>query len=164
MTQVYFYTTLVHTPLVPFGVSLLKASAGVMVTASHNPARDNGYKVYWANGCQIIPPHDKAIAAAIQQNLEPTCWDAGLVDRPPSPQLVERPLEKVREAYFERLKRINNTPAAGHVRFVYTPMHGVGLPFMKRAMEDLGVAEDMVVVKEQVRPPPQPPAGPAAMG
>ena len=135
-----------------------------MITASHNPARDNGYKVYWANGCQIIPPHDKAIAAAIQQNLEPTSWDAGLVDHPPSPLLVERPLEKVREAYFERLKRINNTPAergawGGRVRFVYTPMHGVGLPFMKRAMEDLGVAEDMVIVKEQARPPPS--AGPA---
>lgn len=66
--------TVVPTPLVAFGVSYLEACAGVMVTASHNPKKDNGYKVYWGNGSQIIPPRDAGIAASILRNLEP--WQA----------------------------------------------------------------------------------------
>lgn len=54
--RVWWYEDTVHTPLVPFGVGELAAAAGIMITASHNPAQDNGYKVYWGNGCQIIPP------------------------------------------------------------------------------------------------------------
>ncbi|RXN25513.1 phosphoglucomutase-2 [Labeo rohita] len=68
---VYLFSDITPTPYVPFTVSHLGLCAGVMVTASHNPKQDNGYKVYWANGAQIIPPHDKGIAAAIEQNLEP---------------------------------------------------------------------------------------------
>lgn len=63
--KVYYYAKLVHTPLVPFAVKKLGAACGIMITASHNPKNDNGYKVYWDNACQIIPPHDKGIAEAI---------------------------------------------------------------------------------------------------
>lgn len=66
--------TVVPTPLVAFGVSHLEACAGVMVTASHNPKKDNGYKVYWGNGSQMIPPRDAGIAASILRNLDP--WQA----------------------------------------------------------------------------------------
>jgi phosphoglucomutase len=126
-----------------------------MITASHNPAQDNGYKVYWSNGCQIIPPHDKKIAAAVEENLLPTCWDEELVD---TSDLVEKPLEWVEEAYFKCLKGINiqREAVTGGLKFVYTPMHGVGLPFMIRAVEDLGIAKDMVIVKEQVSIPSPP--------
>ena len=61
----------VHTPLVPFAIDYYGASGGVMITASHNPANDNGYKVYYLNGCQIIPPVDKEIADSIEENLTP---------------------------------------------------------------------------------------------
>lgn len=74
--RVFLMGGTVATPLVAFGVSHTKACAGVMVTASHNPKKDNGYKVYWGNGSQIIPPHDKGIAASIQRNLEP--WQVGV--------------------------------------------------------------------------------------
>lgn len=67
-----------HTPLVPFAVKHYGAEAGVMVTASHNPKEDNGYKVYWSNGCQIIPPHDSGIAAAIENEGEVLSWDAAV--------------------------------------------------------------------------------------
>ena len=63
---VYYYRSIVHTPLVPFAVTELRASCGIMVTASHNPKEDNGYKLYWDNGCQIISPHDKHIAQLIE--------------------------------------------------------------------------------------------------
>ncbi|CAN0214850.1 unnamed protein product, partial [Hapterophycus canaliculatus] len=72
--RVFLMDGTVATPLVAFGVSHTEACAGVMVTASHNPKKDNGYKVYWGNGSQIIPPHDAGIATSISRNLEP--WQA----------------------------------------------------------------------------------------
>lgn len=56
-----FFLSMCPTPLVPFTISHQRCVAGVMVTASHNPARDNGYKLYWSNACQIIPPIDKVV-------------------------------------------------------------------------------------------------------
>jgi phosphomannomutase len=67
---VYLYSQMTATPFVPYCISQLNALAGVMVTASHNPKEDNGYKVYWTNSAQIIPPHDKNIQEKILQNLK----------------------------------------------------------------------------------------------
>lgn len=78
--KVIWFGQLVHTPMVPFAVNRYGAAAGVMVTASHNPKNDNGYKVYWDNGSQIIPPHDSGIAAAIENVDEILSWDSTLVD------------------------------------------------------------------------------------
>jgi len=155
--KVWYYEVPTHTPLVPFGVRELGAVAGIMITASHNPARDNGYKVYWSNGCQIIPPHDAGIADAILANLKPVSWDTSVVDEPCL--LVEASLGLVKDRYH---KAIQCAAHPGHVevkmnpdlRFVYTPMHGVGLPAMKRCVEDLGIASQMVVVEAQADPDP----------
>lgn len=59
------------TPYVPYSVTTYGCDAGIMVTASHNPKEDNGYKVYWGNGAQIVSPHDSNIAAHIASNLRP---------------------------------------------------------------------------------------------
>lgn len=67
---VHLYGEMVATPFIPFAISHMNLLAGVMVTASHNPKEDNGYKVYWNNGAQIISPHDKNIQAYILDNLE----------------------------------------------------------------------------------------------
>jgi len=156
--KVWWYESPTHTPLVPFGVRELNAAAGIMITASHNPARDNGYKVYWSNGCQIIPPHDVGIAKAILENLEPVSWDTSVVDEPDL--LVEGAFGLVREQYQ---KAIESAARPEHglavvmdpkLRFVYTPLHGVGLRAMKRCMENLGIASQMTVVEAQAEPDP----------
>lgn len=147
--KVYTFSEYVHTPLVPFAVSHLGTCAGVMVTASHNPAQDNGYKVYWSNGCQIIPPHDVGIAAAIEENLKPLTWDTAVTS--------EDVQHSVTEAYFQALSDLlsSKTHSESHeIEFVYTPMHGVGLPFMERASKLLGADLSMHVVSAQAQPDP----------
>ncbi|KAF2102124.1 hypothetical protein NA57DRAFT_54051 [Rhizodiscina lignyota] len=159
--RVYCYTLPVHTPLVPFGVNYLNAAAGVMLTASHNPAQDNGYKVWWSNGCQIIPPHDTGIAAAIEQNLEPLSWDDSIIE---NTFLVEGELGQTRDAYYQAVAAaatIHHQPDFRHskVRFVYTPLHGVGLPFLEHVISEMEIpakvlSTGMSVVAEQAATDP----------
>lgn len=154
--KVWWYETVSHTPMVPFGVRELGAAAGVMVTASHNPAQDNGYKVYWSNGCQIIPPHDSGIAEAILENLEPVTWDTSVVD---NSLLVEGSLALVTDKYHNAVlyaAKLENhhVKINQDIRFVYTPMHGVGLPAMTKCAEMLGIASQMTVVEAQALPDP----------
>lgn len=66
---VWLYSEMVATPFIPFAIFEKNCMAGVMVTASHNPKEDNGYKVYWQNSAQIITPHDKNIEKSILENL-----------------------------------------------------------------------------------------------
>lgn len=154
--KVWWYETPQHTPLVPFGVRELGAVAGVMVTASHNPAQDNGYKVYWSNGCQIIPPHDSGIAEAISENLKPVTWDTSVVD---GSLLVEGSLGLVTDKYNKAVLYAarpgpHDVRIDPELKFVYTPMHGVGLRAMQRCVEILGIASQMTVVEEQAQPDP----------
>jgi phosphoglucomutase len=155
--KVWWYETPSHTPLVPFGVRELNAVAGIMVTASHNPAKDNGYKVYWSNGCQIIPPHDSGIAASIMENLKPVTWDTSVVDN--GDLLVEGSLDLVRDKYHKAIlcaahPEDSHIKMSSDLRFVYTPMHGVGLPAMTQCVETLGIASQMTIVEAQAQPDP----------
>ena len=152
----HYYPVTVHTPLVPFGVNYLGAAVGVMITASHNPAQDNGYKVYWGNGCQIIPPHDKGIAESIAQNLRPMRDYVAFADSITSLSDGAVPwntqsLKSVQNGYFQSLSSIVKLSPPTRP-FVYTPMHGVGLPYMQKAVGD---SKHMVVVKEQAEPDPE---------
>lgn len=138
----------VHTPSVPFAIDLKNAACGVMVTASHNPAKDNGYKVYWSNGCQIIPPHDSGIAESILNNLTPWSWDVSSVS-----SILENPVS-VTEEYFASFSKhvFNELPT--DLKFIYTPMHGVGLPYFEAAARMLNIWNQAVVVEEQANPDP----------
>ena len=149
--KVWWYEHIVHTPLVPFAVVQLKAVAGVMITASHNPAQDNGYKVYGSNGCQINSPADAAIAASILGNLEPMSW--GAVDMNPSRQPI---LAAMKAKYFETVNGIVGFEGAPDdvPEFAYTPMHGVGLDFMREALIKVGMIDSMTIVEQQARPDP----------
>jgi len=143
---VWWYEDLVHTPMVPFGVGNLHAAAGIMITASHNPAQDNGFKVYGSNGCQINTPVDEKIAASILNNLEPLTWDlTAQADQRNSIQ------QSMRSRYVEKLKDYLGEPTPDLPRFVYTPLHGVGLPYLRAA---ISASECMTVVEEQAHPDP----------
>ena len=93
-----FDSTTVPTPLLSFSVRKLKCQAGIIITASHNPKEDNGYKVYWDNGAQIISPIDEKIAQSIEQNLEPwkgKAWQLDILEQNKS-KLVSDPIDKVK--------------------------------------------------------------------
>ena len=149
--RVWMYEDVVHTPLVPFAVRHLHAAAGIMITASHNPAQDNGYKVYGSNGCQINSPVDVEIARFILNNLEPITWNIEVQEA-----LQESILAPLTEKYLETLVQyINSWKKPGiPPRFVYTPMHGVGLRIVTMALKNLDVLGTMVLVEEQAQPNP----------
>ncbi|GEM12679.1 phosphoglucomutase 1 [Rhodotorula toruloides] len=139
--KVYGLDGLVHTPMVPFSVKRIGAALGVMITASHNPARDNGYKVYWSNAIQIIPPHDSGIAAAILESLEveEDAWT------PPTDV----------SGWTGTRDLIQHTTGSTSLLLTYTAMHGVGLPFALDALCAFGFSRDRVtIVEEQAQPDP----------
>lgn len=150
--HVWWYDDLVHTPLVPFGVRYLGAAAGVMITASHNPAEDNGYKVYGSNGCQINYPADSHIASAILQNLEPMILGGSI-----PPTLKSSALPLVKPKYLEMInKRMADIQPdlASPPSFVYTPIHGVGLDCLTTVLKENGISSWMTTVKQQAQPDP----------
>jgi len=121
-----------------------------MITASHNPAQDNGYKVYGSNGCQINSPVDQQIAASILLNLGPISWK---VQDPRHAHARKSVLDEVQARYFEKIKQfVRTSKDKSPPRFVYTPMHGVGLKYMV-SMLSRG-PNRMVPVKEQAQPDP----------
>lgn len=109
--RVHLLRDYVPTPLVAFAVKTMQATAGIMITASHNPAQDNGYKVYQSNGAQINTPVDQYMAESIQQNLEPwdKAWDEGKVQ--PESQDI---LSTLRDQYVQQLLSLHNL-----VRFLF---------------------------------------------
>ena len=145
----------VHTPMVPFTIDNFGASAGVMVTASHNPANDNGYKVYYSNGCQIIPPHDHGIATSIDSNLAPwkDVWDVAKAFKSgiESGRLILVKGEMTIK-YLDQIKELIKYPHLGF-DFVYTPIHGVGNEIMTKCMESFD-GFNMKVVEQQQQPDP----------
>ena len=146
---------LVPTPLVPFAVDLYKATCGVMITASHNPALDNGYKVYWNNGCQIIPPVDQEIANEILNNLKPA-ERAYELEYVMQQAYQDTHLSYVKEDVIQKyIDHIRSTLVFKKVDipFVYTPMHGVGLEVFSKASSLLGIS-NLRSVREQSVPDP----------
>jgi phosphomannomutase len=140
------------TPLVPFAIRHLGAVAGVVVTASHNPAADNGYKVYLGDGSQIVPPADAGISAAIDA-VGPL---AGIPRAVPAEEdrtgdLVAAYLAAQRDLLTE-LGAADATARAA-IRIVYTPLHGVGGNIVATLAADAGFAP-FAVPSEQAEPDP----------
>lgn len=126
-----------------------------MVTASHNPKQDNGYKVYWENGAQIISPHDKGISQAIEENQEPwpQAWDDKLIDSSP---LLHDPYAMVNKEYFKDIQKqcfYRNINKETNLKFVHTSVHGVGHKFVQLAFKAFDLSPPFAV-PEQKDPDP----------
>ncbi|WP_411558646.1 phospho-sugar mutase [Plantibacter sp. MPB07] len=142
---------LLPTPVLAFAVRFFDASAGVMVTASHNPPADNGYKVYLGgehDGSQIVSPADAAIAAHIGRIAE-----TALVQDLPRNDGFEIAGEDVVDAYVAETAAVAPAPAGGQLRVVYTAMHGVGWETTRRVLETAGYPAPELVT-EQIDPDP----------
>jgi phosphomannomutase len=134
------------TPLLAFSVRHLGAQAGVMVTASHNPAQDNGYKVYLDDGSQIAPPNDALIAAKIDA--------VGALADVPRGEIGSPLSESVVEAYLARaVELVDGSTAIRDVNIVHTAMHGVGWETFHKTFVRAGFPEPRFVA-EQASPDP----------
>jgi phosphomannomutase len=138
------------TPLLAFAVRHLRAAAGIMITASHNPPADNGYKLYLGDGAQIVPPADAEIEAAIRR--------VGPLNEirlaPPDSPLIVRHGGEVATAYLDVICAASPAPPdAAWLRFVYTPLHGVAAGLALRAFDRAGFpAPDVVTAQEAPDP------------
>lgn len=154
--KTYRFTSLRPTPELSFAVRKLGCIAGIVVTASHNPREYNGYKVYWEDGAQITPPHDKNILAEVAKvtsfDLVKTMEKAEAI----AAGLYQEIDTEIDEAYMEELKKQSIHPEvisemAKDFTIVYTPLHGTGNIPVRRVLKELGF-EKVYVVPEQEKP------------
>lgn len=150
------FSTVCPTPFIPYTIRQFKCASGVMVTASHNPKDDNGYKVYGSNGAQIISPVDEQVQASILENLEPleTSWDTSILSKSslltdPRADIFCRYTDVIYKEISEESKNLNKKM---NLLFTYTPMHGVAYDFIERIFKVINV--NFEVVQEQKDPHP----------
>ena len=154
--KAYVFDSLRPTPELSFAVRELKCIAGINVTASHNPAEYNGYKVYWEDGAQITPPHDVNITDAVLAITDYA--DAKTMDKDEAVKagLYVQIGKDVDDKYIAALKKqVKHQDAIDAVqkdiKIVYTPLHGTGNIPVRRVLKELGF-ENVYVVKEQELP------------
>jgi phosphomannomutase len=128
------------TPVLAFAIRHLGADAGVMVTASHNPPQDNGYKVYLGDGSQIVPPADAEISAAIDA--------VGPLPSVPRGDEWDTLGDEVLEAYLDRVASLVDARSPRDLAIVYTPLHGVGRDVVLAAFDRAGFAAPTVVARQ----------------
>ncbi|GAB6983667.1 phospho-sugar mutase [Nocardioides pyridinolyticus] len=133
------------TPVLAFAIRELGCAAGVMVTASHNPPRDNGYKVYLGDGSQIVPPADSEIAARIAAVGPVADVPRGSSGKVLDEEIVDRYLDTVADLAVDGPRDL---------ALVYTPLHGVGGTTVQRVLEAAGF-RDPAVVEQQEQPDPE---------
>ncbi|MEA3217576.1 MAG: phosphomannomutase [Acidimicrobiia bacterium] len=143
--EAIWYDRPVPTPVLAYAVRQLGADAGVMVTASHNPPSDNGYKVYLDDGAQIIPPHDERIAAEIAT--------AAMQQVPVAEPVPPVSPDEVEQAYLTAISGLLVVPHARDIRVASTPLCGVGGPLLLKAFRRGGFAAPHVVDKQAAPDP-----------
>ena len=145
--RAYLYDSLVATPMVAFGVRELGCSAGIMVTASHNPPADNGYKVFDFTGSQIIPPMDALIASEIDKFAE----NESVSDLVRSSDYSSVPAS-ISVDYLQGVSGLMNRHSdRKSLKIVYSAMHGVGAEFIEKIF-DLAGMDPLIPVASQHKP------------
>ena len=149
--KVYLFESLRPTPELSYSIRLKKATAGIMVTASHNPKEYNGYKVFWSDGGQITAPVDKDIVAEVAKIEDPAD-----VRFEPKPGEHKAPIEimgaEVDDCYLRDITSLTLSPEAvarhRDLKIVYTPLHGCGVRLMPEALRRIGFT-NIIHVPEQ---------------
>ena len=154
--KAYVFESLRPTPELSYAVRKLGCIAGINITASHNPPEYNGYKVYWEDGAQITPPHDKGIMDEVQKVVDyNTMKTMSLADAKAAGLYVTIGAD-IDDAYMEELKKQvihwDSIKEVGKdLKIVYSPLHGTGNIPARRVLKELGF-ENVYVVKEQELP------------
>ncbi|MCR4798140.1 MAG: phospho-sugar mutase [Lachnospiraceae bacterium] len=154
--KTYRFESLRPTPELSFAVRELHCIAGIVVTASHNPREYNGYKVYWEDGAQITPPHDKNILAEVAKVSGFDQVKTMSRDEARAAGLYKDIGEKIDDAYMREMKKQSIHPdvireMAKDFTIVYTPLNGTGNKPVRRVLKELGF-EKVYVVREQEAP------------
>ena len=148
--KVYLFEALRPTPELSFAIRQLQCKAGVVCTASHNPKEYNGYKAYWNDGGQLVPPHDKNVITEVEaiQSLEEVKWTGG-------DALIEIIGAAMDASYIAMLKTLSVYPeviaAQSDLNIVYTPIHGTGITLVPKVLEAYGF-KNVHIVEEQATP------------
>jgi phosphoglucomutase len=138
------------TPELSFAIRTLKCQGGVVCTASHNPKEYNGYKAYWDDGSQLVPPHDKNVIAEVEKitSVNEVKWTGG------ESNIVSLGKE-MDEKYIEMVKGLSIYPsvieAQKELKIVYTPIHGTGIKLVPQVLESFGF-KNLHIVEEQKTP------------
>ena len=145
--QVYLFSALRTTPELSFAVRHLGCHAGIVLTASHNPPEYNGYKVYWTDGGQIVPPQDREIISEIN------ALEYADIQFEPREDLIELIDKEVDEAFFEASVAAGSQGAAGKDNFkiVFTSIHGTSITAIPEVLKRAGY-RNVTVIEEQATP------------
>jgi phosphoglucomutase len=148
--QVYLFEALRPTPELSFAIRQLNCQAGVVCTASHNPKEYNGYKAYWNDGGQLVPPHDKNVILEVEKisSVEEVKWSG-------NESLIQLIGAEMDEAYLNMVKGLSVYPdviaAQQDLKIVYTPIHGTGIQLVPKVLERFGF-KNVHIVEAQREP------------
>lgn len=148
--QVFLFEELRPTPELSFAIRYLGCQGGVVCTASHNPKEYNGYKAYWNDGGQLVPPHDKAVIAEVEKikDVSEVAWSGGEHN-------IKAIGKEVDEAYIKMVRSLSVYPdvIAQHsdLKIVYTPIHGTGITMVPQVLTAFGF-NNVHIVEEQAQP------------
>ncbi len=150
--KTYLFPSLRPTPELSFAIRALHADTGVVVTASHNPPQYNGYKAYWNDGSQVVPPHDEGIIQKVQSVTKVAIMSKEEALKKGLLVMLDNSID---EAYVAMVKSRLLRPeliakTAKNAKIVYTPLHGTGAMLFERIMGDLGL--EVLTVPEQREP------------
>jgi phosphoglucomutase len=148
--KVYLFESLRPTPELSFAIRQLGCKAGVVLTASHNPKEYNGYKAYWDDGAQLVPPHDKNVIVEVEKiaSVDEVKWTGGEAN-------IVALGKDMDTAYLDMVKTLSVYPdvcaAQKDLKIVYTPIHGTGITLVPDVLKRFGFT-NVTVVAEQATP------------
>lgn len=154
--KAYLFESLRPTPELSFAVRFLHATAGIVITASHNPPQYNGYKVYWSDGGQIVPPYDKRIIDCVNAVKDYDCVRTMSEEEAKRSGMLEIIGKEIDDTYMAAIKTLvlehgAIQKMAKDIRIVYTPLNGTGYMPVTRVLSELGF-EQIFTVPEQSQP------------